>query len=92
MAEGVFKCDICDRFFASSQGLGGHMRGHYLGGKKKLGKKLGRPKGAKKPKAKKKTAIKPTPQIFEIIPEDSGSDDAVVIPIKIRIIIEVVRE
>jgi len=94
---GAYQCPNCQESFKTSQALGGHMRTHYHSGKKKLGKKRGRPKKVvaeetnKKSKTKNMT-VKPPPQIFEIVPEDSSSDDAVVIPIKIRIIVEVVRE
>jgi len=84
-----YKCKYCDELFGTHQELGGHVKWCKKKNKKpkKKAGKVGRPK---KKKAKKKAA--PENQIFEITPVQDPGDDDIVIPIRIKIIVEVRKE
>lgn len=78
-----FFCDVkgCDAGFPTSRQLGGHK----AGGHKKKKKKAGRPK--KKTTKKKDDGFPP----IEVQSIDSNGDE-IMVPIRIKIIVEVVTE
>ena len=83
MKKGSKKCPGCKRFFPSKKSLAGHM---FISG-------CGRPK--KKRKHKKKPAKGNNEGDLGavlVVSTPEGDDGAVLVPIRIRITVEVVRE